>query len=71
MHLLVGTSYLLRLTYYNLPIYVSNTLKNSNSFNVICWNKIHGSWLQYVVQNHVHYNYVIQKYHLMEWWCNG
>jgi hypothetical protein len=24
-----------------------------------------------LVQNHVHYNYVVQKYHHMGWWCNG
>ncbi len=23
-----------------------------------------------LVQNHVHYKYVVQKNHLMGWWCN-
>ncbi len=24
-----------------------------------------------LIQNHVHYKYVVQKHHLMGWWCNG
>ncbi len=24
-----------------------------------------------LVKNHVHYKYVVQKNHLMGWWCNG
>ncbi len=24
-----------------------------------------------LVQNYVHYKYVVQENHLMRWWCNG